>query len=206
VDTGGVADAVPHEVVVHQQGRLAGSGRAFERRRGDPDDDPAALEVGQDPAQGEGARLGVELVAPLDQPRRGLGVDVGAQRDHQDVAGERTGVRLHLPGRRVDGGHLRLHELHAGLGELPVGMVHGGVRRATEHDVELREPEHEPVTLVDQHDVDPVAELLGQPGGELEAPEPGAEDDHPHGRIVGRAADGAPAAGAPERPFRAHVG
>ncbi len=51
-----------------------------------------------------------------------------------------------------------------------------------EHDLELREPEDEPVLLIDQDDVNIVAELVGQPGRQLQTAEARTENDDAHGR------------------------
>ena len=48
----------------------------------------------------EGAGHCVELVARLEQPGRGLRVEVGAERDHQHVGVEAAGVGLDVLGRR----------------------------------------------------------------------------------------------------------
>ena len=48
----------------------------------------------------EGAGLRVELVARLEQPGRGLRVEVGAERHHQHVGVERSGVGVDVLGRR----------------------------------------------------------------------------------------------------------
>ncbi len=113
------------EEVVHQQRGLARRGRALERRRGDADDHPAAVEVGQHVAQRERAGDGVELVAALDQAGRGRRVEVGAERDDEDVGVERPGVGLDALGDRVDRPDGRLDEPHAGLDEVAVGVAHG---------------------------------------------------------------------------------
>ena len=42
-----------------------------------------------------------------------------------------------------------------------------------EHDVQLREPEHERVALIDQNDLDAVPELTRQSARELQPAEPG---------------------------------
>ena len=63
----------------------------------------------------EGGVFGVEVVAPLEQSRRGRGVEVGAECDDQDVGVECAGIGLDPPGVGVDGGHGRLHERTPGL-------------------------------------------------------------------------------------------
>ena len=107
-----------HQVVVHEQGGLAGGRRALERRGGDAHDHPSAPEVGQDVAETEGAGHRVELVATFDQPRRGVRVQVGTEGDHQDVGVEGAGIGLDPLGARVDRGHGRLDEGHARLDEI----------------------------------------------------------------------------------------
>ena len=82
-----------------EQRGLARRRRALERRRRDPDDHPSAGEVGEHVAQRERAGVGVELVAALDQAGRRRRVEVGAERDHQDVGLERAGVGLDPLGR-----------------------------------------------------------------------------------------------------------
>jgi hypothetical protein len=111
-------------------------------------------------------------------------VQVGAEGHHEHVALEGAGVGLHLAGRGVDRADRGLDELHAGLDHVRVRVVHGLGRGPAEHDVELGEPEHEAVGLVDEDDVGLLAELLGEPGRQLQPPEPCPEDHHPHGRTV----------------------
>ena len=53
-------------------------------------------------------------------------------------------------------------------------------RRPPEHDVELREPEHEPLALVDQDDVEFITELVGQPRRQLQAAEARTQHEDPH--------------------------
>ena len=149
---------------MHEQGGLARRRRALVRRTRDADDDAPALEPVEHVARRERAGLGVELVTRLDQPRRRGRVEVGAERDHQDVRVEGAGGGLDPARVRVDRHHVRLHETHAGLRDVGVRMVDLGGRPAAEHHVELGEAEHEAVGPVDEYDVDVVAELLGQGG------------------------------------------
>ena len=60
-------------------------------------------------------------------------------------------------------------------------MLHGRGRRTTEHHVELGEAEHEPLGLVDQHHLDLVAELLGEPRRQLESTESRTQHQYSHG-------------------------
>ena len=82
------------EEVVHEQGRLAGRRRALERCRGDPDYYPAAFETRRGCLARERAVGRVELVSPLEQPWGGRGVEVGAEREDEDVALEVARIRL----------------------------------------------------------------------------------------------------------------
>ena len=77
----------------------------------------------------------------------------------------------------VDGGDGLLQEAHAGLEDLAVGEAHGLERCATEHHVELGVAEDEGVALVDQRDLDLLAERLREHGGELETAEARPQDN-----------------------------
>ena len=79
---------------------------------------------------------------------------------------------------RIDFANRALDELHTRLDDVRIRKPDGVGSRSPEHHVELREPEHERVALIDQNELDLVSELLRQPGRQLEAPEPGAEHDH----------------------------
>ena len=56
-----------------------------------------------------------------------------------------------------------------------------------EHHVELGEPEDEGVGLVDQGDVDVVAERLGEAAAELQTAEAGSQDQDAHARRIATA-------------------
>ena len=58
-------------------------------------------------------------------------------------------------------------------------MSNGSRELPSEHHVQLRETEYERVVAVEQHQVQRLAERFRQHRGELEAPEPGTEDDDP---------------------------
>ena len=77
----------------------------------------------------------------------------------------------------VDRGDPLLPELDARLGELAIGDPHRGCVLPAEDDVELREAEREAVVLVDQRDPNLVGERLGETARQLQAGEPGTEDD-----------------------------
>ena len=87
-----VAQPAVGEEVVHQERGLARRGRALERRRRHRDDHAPAVEVGQHVAQRERAGFGVELVTALDEPRRRLGMQIGAERDDEHIRVERARV------------------------------------------------------------------------------------------------------------------
>ena len=61
-----------------------------------------------------------------------------------------------------------------------VGVAHRLGLPPAEHDVELREAEHEVVTLIDEDDVGVIAQVFGERGGELEAAKARTEDEDPH--------------------------
>ncbi len=180
VDLGLVADPSSREEVVHEQRGLARGGRALEGRRGDRNDDPASLEARDDVAQRERPVLCVELVAAFDEAGSRRRVEIGAERDHEDVGVEGARIGLDSLGSRIDRVDVRLHEPDAGLHDVGVVMVHRGCRRSPEHDLELREPEDEGVGPVDEHDVDVVSELFREPRRQLESAEPRAQHHHSH--------------------------
>ncbi len=128
----------------------------------------------------ERSRHRIELVAALDESRRGRGIEIRPERHHHDVALEWSRVRLHPFGRRIDGADGRLHETQTRLVDRAVGVEDVGGRLLPEHDVQLRESENESVALVDEDDVDVVAELFGESGGELQATEARSEYQDPH--------------------------
>ena len=72
-----------------------------------------------------------------------------------------------------------LHKAHTGLHDVSVRvayLVHG----TPEHHVELGEAEHEPIGLVDQHNLDVVAELLGESRRQLQPAKPGTQHQDSH--------------------------
>ena len=168
------------EEVVHQQGGLTRRGRAFERGRRHPDQDPAALEPVENLTQCESARHGVELVPTFEKSRRGLGVEIGAECNDEDVCFESLLIGAHHLCDRVDRRHFGADEAHARLHDIVEAVQDMRGVGVAEHDVQLREAEDESLTLVDQHDVDIVAELLGQQGREFQPTEAGPEDNDPH--------------------------
>ena len=81
----------------------------------------------------------------------------------------------------------RIERLDPCLDEPQSRLVYVGVtvqdvagRGPSEHHVQLGEAEDEIAGLVDQHDVEVVAELLGQPSGEFQAAEPRTEHHDLH--------------------------
>ncbi len=71
----------------------------------------------------------------------------------------------------IDGRHCLLTELDSRLVDGAIRVPHFGFPAAPEHDIELREAEHESVALVDEGDPHFVGDRLGQPGRELETAE-----------------------------------
>ena len=86
---------------MHQQGGLARCRRALERGRRHADDDPATRKLLQHIPGGERTLDRVELVAAFDEPGGCRRVEVGAERDHQDVGVERADIGRHAPGDRI---------------------------------------------------------------------------------------------------------
>ena len=76
-------------------------------------------------------------VAAVDQPRRGSGVEVGAERHDQDVPLEGSIVGHDVPGGRIDGSYGGPQNSHARLDDVAVGMTDGGWYLPSEHHVEL---------------------------------------------------------------------
>ena len=136
-DLGLLPHSPAHEVVVHQQRRLARRGRTLERRRRDRDDHPPPVEPGEDVTQRERPLLCVELVPALDEPGCRARLEVGAERDHEDVCLERTVVSLDSLRDRIDRLDVRLYEAHARLDEVAVPMTDSRRHRPPEHHFEL---------------------------------------------------------------------
>ena len=171
-----VPDSARPQVGVEHERRLIGRGRTLEEATEHADDDVAAVERLEHPTHVRGAGFRVELVAAFGEPRRGRGVDVGAEGDDEDVGVVRSAAGDHPAGLGIDREHPFLPEVHAGLGDVPVVEAHALGRRPAEHHVELGETEGEPLALIDERDVDLVGHFRGQPRGQLEAAEPCAED------------------------------
>src|SRR5262249_40544015 len=102
------------------------------------------------------------------------------------------GVGLGEPGGRVDRAHRRLDEPHPRLVNAPVLVAYGVRVCAAEHDVELRVAEDEALGLIDEHDLDLVAELHRQTAGHFETAKTGAE--HHDSRHTSDGTDRPPAA------------
>ena len=175
---------------MHQQGRLTGRGRALERSRCHADDQPASRETRQDVTRGECTSDRVELVAALDQPRSARGIEIGAKSNDKYVGLEGAAVGRHLPGHRIQRADRGLHEANTWPDHVEVPMddvVRGSPRP---NIVELRETEDEPVSLVDQHHVNVLAEPFRQQSRELQPAETGSEDHNPHARTLPSALPG----------------
>ena len=136
------------------------------------------VEIGQDVSQLGGAFGRVELVPALDEPGSGIQVEVGPEGDNQDVGVMSALVSDNAFAGGVNGGDGLLAELDARLGHVPVVQSYVIEATAPEHHVQLRETEDERVALVDESDLDVVTEILGEPGRELQAAEPGSEDQN----------------------------
>src|SRR4029079_18300958 len=75
---------------------------------------------------------------------------------------------------------LLLAEAHAALRETAVRDADRLGRRLAEQQIELGGPEDERVRLIHQRAVEVIAHRVGQPRGELQPAEPGAQDDDAH--------------------------
>ena len=140
----------------------------------------------------EGSFLGVEVVAPVEEPRRRFGLQVGSERHDEHVRIERAGIGLDTFRARVDHADSRLHELHSRLDEVAVGVTDLFRTRPPEHHVEFREPEDKVLALVDQDDIDVGSELVGQPGRQLQSAESRTEhrnSRHPRSWVTTRIRD-----------------
>ena len=169
---------------MQQQGSLAGRRRALERSPADADDCPAPRELRQHLRQKLGTFNGVELVSRLGEPRRGVQVVVGAERHDQDVSLAETGVSGHAARLGIDRGDRLLQESHPRFDDVAVRETDRVERRPSEHHVELRVTEDERIALVDQSDVDVVAERVRQCRRQFETPEAGSQDDDPLHRAM----------------------
>ncbi len=164
---------------MEHEGRLVGRRRAFEETPQDGDDDVSPVEAGQRVLQLRGPFGRIELVAAFLESWGGLDVQVRPEGDHQDVGLVDALVGDDALALGVDGEHRLLTELDVGLGDVAVAQPDFVQAPPAEHHVELREAEDEGVALVDQGDPDLVPEPLGEPGRQLEAAEPGPEDQYP---------------------------
>ena len=169
---------------MHEQGSLTGRRRAFERSRCHADDHTASRETRQDVTRGECTRNRVELMAALDQPRSAGRIDIGAKSNDKYVGLEGAAVSRHLLGHRIHRPDRRLLEANTGPDHVAVPMDDVVRAHPAEHHVELRETEDEPVSLVDQHHVNVLAEPFRQQGREFQPAETGSEDHNPHARTL----------------------
>ena len=80
---------------------------------------------------------GVELVAALEQPRRGIEVVIGTQRHDENVRLVNATIGGHATSIGVDRGDRLAQEAHPGLRDLPVREAYGVERGSTEHHIEL---------------------------------------------------------------------
>ena len=135
------------------------------------------VKAGDDFTHALGAGDRVEL-AGLAQPRRRIEVVVGAQRDDEHIRFVYGPVGRDAPRLGVDGDDLLPQEPYAGLGEVVVAKPNLLGLGAAEHDVELREPEDERFTRVDQSDAGFVAEPLREDRRQLEPGEARSENEY----------------------------
>ena len=100
-----------------------------------------------------------------DRPRadrRRRRVKIGAERDHHHVTVDFAGIGLDPACVGVDRSDGGPYEAHPGLDDVGIPMHDAVSRPPSEHDVQLGEPEHEALALVDQRHVDAVAQLFGE--------------------------------------------
>jgi hypothetical protein len=132
----------------------------------------------QDAVEPLGAFDRVVLVPRLVQAGCRARVQIGSQRHHQHVRVVRTPIGDRSALDRVDRHDGLPSEPNADLVDVPVVASDRFGRTLAEHHVELGEPEHERVALVDERDLHVAAERGGQPRGQLEASEASPENDH----------------------------
>jgi len=165
---------------VQHQRCLARGRRARERRRGDADDNPPSAKGVQHVAGGEGAVDGENSWPASASP----GVADGSRSaPRATTITSASNAPASVSTRRRTGSMDRIAvwtNRTPGFTRSRVGMPDRLRRGAAEHHVELGEAEHESVGLVDQHDVGVTAELVREPGGQLQAAEAGAEHENAH--------------------------
>ena len=163
---------------MEHEGRFVRCRRAFEEATQDGDDDVAVIEIGQDVAQLGCAFGRVELVAALHQSGSDIDVQVGPEGDNEDVGvvGAFIGDDAFAVG--VDGGDGLLAELDVRPGDVPVVQSYVARLRRPNITSSFEKPKTNASALVDESDLDVVAKVLGQPGRELQAAEPGSEDQN----------------------------
>ena len=67
---------------------------------------------------------------------------------------------------------------HAGFGDVPVRAAQLFSSTPTKQDLQLGEPKDERIVLIDEGDLDLIAQRVRQPGGQFQPTETGAEDQH----------------------------
>ena len=160
---------------MQQQGGFAGGRWALEALAHHADHRGTTLEPWEHVAQRRRAGDRVELVAACDQAGRGGRVQVRAEGHHQDVCLESAGRGLHPAGLRIERADLGLDEAHARLRNLSVGVTHRVRRLPAEHHIQFGEAEDEGVVLVDEHEVERVAEPLREDGCQFQAAKAGPQ-------------------------------
>jgi hypothetical protein len=173
-----VAYTAPDQLVVHKHRTLVGRGRALEGDAQDRQKHGAAGEAIEPLAQTAGTVDGVVLVPVLDEPRGRRRLVFGTERDNQDVGLILGPVGDHAAGPRVDRGNQFLTKLDARSREFGVRDRRRLRRLVVEQDLHLGESEGERVVLIDEYNANLVGQRLRQTRGQLEPPEPGAENQY----------------------------
>ena len=126
----------------------------------------------------------------FNQSRGRTGIEISAEGDDQHLTLERPRVGLDAACLRVDCPDGGLHEAHARLGQITIGVAYLRGGSAPEHDIELGEPEDEPVGLVDQDDLEIFTELRREFGRQFEPAKPGTQHHDSHVSLLSNPAVG----------------
>ncbi len=91
----------------------------------------------------------------------------------------RATIGDHALGHRIDRLNRLAAEVDRGFGDVAVVELHGVGRLAPEHHIELRVPEHEGITLVDERYLDRVRNRFRKPRRQFQTTEARAENEYP---------------------------
>ena len=127
----------------------------------------------------------VEFILAQHHARCSGHVVVGPERDDEDIGLVHAFVGRHALGCRIDGSHRFAQQFYAGLGEVRIGMPDRRLSRPPEQQIELGETEDEAVGLVDEGDLDAVAQRLRERGRQFQSAEAGAEDENAGFHVIG---------------------